>query len=171
MTWFVEIFSDKSDLARLVSILISAIVAILVVLLNQWILSRRARKELLIGKVEELFSASNEYIAACRDLLDTLQRNGLKNLDKSYEYSTETVYKLNGSISTMQMICGLYFRSEDFSPDDYHISRMPILEIAHRRKSLPAGEAFVAYQESKNHIENSKTQLDNLCKRLMKKYG
>ena len=66
MNWILEVFSDKSDQARLVAIVISAVVAILVVLLNQWFLSRRSRRELLIEKIEELFSASNEYVSVCR---------------------------------------------------------------------------------------------------------
>lgn len=171
MSWFFEIFTDKSDQARLVAILVSALVAIFVVLLNQWFLSRRAKRELLIEKIEELFSASNEYVSACRELMDDLARQGTNHPEKYYEFPKESVNKLNDSISKMQMICGLYFRAEDFSPDDYYIWRMPILEIAHKGKSLPEGEAHMAYEESRAHIVKSRENLNALCKKLMLKHG
>lgn len=171
MNWFFEIFSDKSDQARLVAILISAIVAILVVLLNQWFFSRRSKRELLIEKIEELFSASNEYVSACRELMDALAQQDIDHPERYYEYPSDSVNKLNDSITKMQMICGLYFRSEKFSPDDFYIWRMPILEIAHKGKSLPEGEGYMAYEDSKAHIRKSREQLDNLCKKLMRKHG
>ena len=171
MNWILEVFSDKSDQARLVAILISAVVAILVVLLNQWFLSRRSRRELLIEKIEELFSASNEYVSACRELMDSLIPQGSEQPDKYYEYPSISVNKLNDSITKLQMICGLYFREEKFSPEEFYIWRMPILEIAHKGKSLSEGEAHLAYEESKTHITKSREQLDELCKRLMKKHG
>lgn len=121
MNWFLEIFSDKSDQARLIAILISAVVAILVVLLNQWFLSRRSRRELLIEKIEELFSASNDYVSACRELMDSSIPQGSEQSDKYYEYPSISVNKLNDSITKMQMICGLYFREETFSPEEFYI--------------------------------------------------
>ncbi len=77
MNWIIEIFADKSDQAKLVAILISAVVAIFVVLLNQWFVSRRSKRELLIEKIEELFSASNEYVSACRELMEALSQQGI----------------------------------------------------------------------------------------------
>ena len=171
MSWIIEIFSDKSDQARLVAILISAVVAILVVLLNQWFVSQRSKRELLIEKIEELFSGSNEYVSACRELMDALDQQDIDHQARYYEYPGESVNKLNDSITKMQMICGLYFRSETFSPDDFYIWRMPILEIAHKGKSLPEGEGHMAYENSKIHIRKSREQLDDLCKRLMRKHG
>ncbi|WP_438957865.1 hypothetical protein, partial [Porticoccus sp.] len=58
-----------------------------------------------------------------------------------------------------------------FSPDEFYIWRMPILEIAHKGKFLPEGEGHIAYEDSKAHIRKSRDQLDDLCKRLMRKHG
>ena len=171
MNWIIEIFADKSDQARLVAILISAVVAIFVVLLNQWFVSRRSKRELLIEKIEELFSASNEYVSACRELMEALSQQGIDHPERYYEYPSESVNKLNDSITKMQMICGLYFRAEKFSPDDFYIWRMPILEIAHKEKYLPEGKGHMAYEDSKAHIRTSREKLDDLCKRLMRKHG
>lgn len=151
--------------------LISAAVAIFVVLLNQWFVSRRFRRRLLIEKIEELFSASNEYVSACRELMDSLAQQGVDNPEICYEYPVESVNKLSDSITRMQMICGLYFQTAKFSPDDFYIWRMPILEIAHKGKSLPEGERHMAYEDSSAHVINSRDQLDDLCKSLMRKHG
>ncbi|WP_299595634.1 hypothetical protein [uncultured Microbulbifer sp.] len=169
MSWIFEVFSEKSDQARLVAILISAVVAVMVVLLNQWFLSRRAKRELLIEKIEEIFTASNEYIASCRELLAAL--NNSNSQEEYYEYPEESVNKLNDSITKIQMICGLYFNSESFNAEDFRIWRMPILEIAHKGKILPEGETHMAYEDSKIHIHTSREKLDDLCKSLMRRYG
>jgi hypothetical protein len=171
LNWIIDIFSSKSDQARLVAILVSALVAILVVLLNQWFLSRRSKRELLIEKVEDLFSASNEYIAACRELMRSLSEPNLNSSDKPYEYPKGSLIKLNDSITKMQMICGLYFRSEKFSPESLHISNMPIFDIAYKVKTLQEGEGHIKSEQSREHIIKSRDKLDKLCKKLMKKYG
>lgn len=103
--------------------------------------------------------------------MNALAKHNANHPDKYYEYPVDSVHKLNDSVTRKQMICGLYFREERFSPDDYYIWRMPILEIAHKGKSLPEGEAYNAYQESLAHIKGSREQLDSLCKRLMQKRG
>ena len=56
MQWLSEIYGSTSDQARLVTTLIAAVIAIMVVFINQWFNSRRARKEKLIEKLEELYS-------------------------------------------------------------------------------------------------------------------
>jgi hypothetical protein len=166
-----EIFSDKSDQARLIAILISAGVAVCVVLLNQWFLSRRSKRDLLIKKIEELFEASNEYVAACRELMESLSEQRADLRQEYFSYPASAVNKLNDSITKMQMICGLYFRSDKFDPDKFYIWNMPILEIAHKGKMLPEGEAHMAHEDSRTHIRKSREELDELCKKLMRKHG
>jgi len=55
MNWLTEIFTSTSDQARLVTTLIAAVIAISVVLVNQWFNTRRARNSKLIEKVEEAY--------------------------------------------------------------------------------------------------------------------
>lgn len=52
-----SIFEATSDQARLVTTIIAAAIAVTVVILTQWLNSRRARKEKLIGKIEAIYSA------------------------------------------------------------------------------------------------------------------
>jgi hypothetical protein len=171
LNWLFEIFSEKSDQARLITILISAVVAVSVVLLNQWFLSRRSKRDLLIEKIEELFEASNEYVAACRELMDSLTEQSADLRQEYFNYPASAVNKLNDSITKMQMICGLYFRSEKFDHNKFYIWNMPVLEIAHKGKTLPEGEAHMAHEDSSAHIRKSREELDELCKKLMRKHG
>lgn len=160
-----------NDTSHMTTVLISAAVAIVVVLLNQWFLSRRAKKELMIKKVEELFSASTEYTAACRELMKSLNDKSLRTIHGYYDYPADAMNRLNDSITKMQMICGLYFRKEKFDPNDFYVSRMPIFRIEHKGLGLSEGEGYAAHKASEAHIRDSRVKLDNLCKSLMKKYG
>lgn len=155
MNWLFEVFSEKSDQARLISILISAVVAVCVVLLNQWFLSRRSKRDLLIEKIEELFEAANEYVSACRELMDSFSEESVNNKQEFFNYPASAVNKLNDSITKMQMICGLYFRSEKFDPNKFYIWNMPILEIVHKGKTLPEGEAYKTPEHISENLEKS----------------
>lgn len=55
MNWLFDIFSSTSDQARLVTTLIAAFIAIVVVLANQWFTSKRTRNLKLIEKIEETY--------------------------------------------------------------------------------------------------------------------
>lgn len=57
MQWLMGVFEASSDQARLVTTILAAIIAVSVVLLNQWFNTKRARKETLIKKIEEIYSA------------------------------------------------------------------------------------------------------------------
>ncbi len=56
MQWLTEIFNSSSDQARLVTTLIVAFIAFIIVFINQWFSSRRARKDKLIEKLEQMYS-------------------------------------------------------------------------------------------------------------------
>jgi hypothetical protein len=176
LNWIIDIFSDKSDQARLVTVVLSALVAVFVVLLNQWFNSRRSRRDLLIEKIEELFETSNEYIAACRELLDFLKapNTSVKHLHsgpQNQDLPKNSVNKLNDAVTKMEMICGLYFKSAKFDPKDYYISNMPVLEMMVKDKFVIEGRALVAFEESAAHVVESRKSLDKLCKDLMVKHG
>lgn len=171
LNWLYEIFEAKSDQARLIAILITAIIAILIVLLNQWFLSRRAKRELLTEKIEELYSASCEYVSSCKELMDSLKEHRVTQPKCYFDPQPEIINKISDSITKMQMICGLYFREEKFTPNEYYIFRMPIIGMEHKGTTHLEGEAYMAHQESLIHIVKSKDKLDELCKKLMKKHG
>jgi hypothetical protein len=53
LDWIPTIFESNSDKARLIAIVISSIVAVSILLLNQRLISGRERKKLLIEKIED----------------------------------------------------------------------------------------------------------------------
>ena len=55
--WIQEIFSSPSEQARLVTVLISVVLAISLVLLNQWFSRRKTKNDLTIEKLEKLASS------------------------------------------------------------------------------------------------------------------
>jgi hypothetical protein len=54
--WFNSAFGEPSEQAKLFTVVLSTIFAVVIVLLNQWFISRRARNELLINKAEEYYA-------------------------------------------------------------------------------------------------------------------
>jgi hypothetical protein len=169
LNWILEIFSDKSEQAKLIAILISSLVAISVVLLNQWFTSRRTKKDLLVEKIEELFSTSHDYIKACKELLEALSNPEYNT--PYYSYPKDSKIKFEDSLRKLEMICGLYFPKEGFSIEEFYMWRMPILEIAHKGKFLEEGEGTLILHDSWEHVRKSESYFGELCKKLMKKHG
>jgi len=166
-----NIFSEPSEQARLIAILISAIVAVLVVLLNQWIMTRRAKRELLIEKIEELYLASEKYIKCCTNLLIPIQGNITSSIITNYDYPQNLALELTESINKIQMICGLYFSSRIFKTEEFVIENMPLFRIIKKKIRASDGELLTAFEQSREHIEDSREKLFKLCNVLMKKYG
>ncbi|MFY8351484.1 hypothetical protein AAEU29_13170 [Pseudoalteromonas sp. SSM20] len=120
MSYLINIFSENSDQAKLVTTIIAAIIAVAVVLLNQWFNSRRSRKEKLIDKIEEMYAG----VIGLRELNRLiyieflkgyeLARKGnyasglLKDPDsKIADLSNEYSNKLHST----EMLAGLYFNT------------------------------------------------------------
>ena len=89
--WFQEIFQSSSDKARLISILISALVAIFVLLLNQWFTNRRERNKLISEKIEEMYLTSIDYTNSAHQMLKDLQLKKSQN-SAGYHDIDDVVY-------------------------------------------------------------------------------
>ena len=102
-SWFNSIFAQPAQKAQLVAILMSAIVAVFVLLLNQWFTSRRAQKELYISKIEELYSAICEYELLSYDFMSLLF-NGKVGEESTKEILNKTL----ASLQKIEMYTGLH---------------------------------------------------------------
>jgi hypothetical protein len=147
------------------------VVAISVVLLNQWFTTRRAKKDLLIEKIEELFSTSHDYIRACRELLEALNDPICNN--PYYVYPKDSKVKYEDSHRRLDIICGLYFPEEGFAMEEFYIWKLPILEIARKGKFLEDGEGAysIILSDSWEHVYRSEVYFGGLCKKLKKDHG
>ena len=171
MMWLFEIFSEKADQARLITILLSATVAVLIVLLNQWFISRRSKRELLIEKIEELYLASSHYIKVCTNILNSIAKHKNSEGNKDFNLSEELSIEITEAINRIEMICGLYFEEEKINSEDFYIHNMPIVDIVTKKKQIAEDVSWAAHEKSREHILVSREKLSNLCNKLMKKYG
>lgn len=109
MQWLTDIFSSTSDQARLVTTIFAAIIAVSVVLLNQWYGSRRARKEKLINKIEELYIEIRSIEEHQTNIDQAIFSNSLSD---SKNVNVDELFKnLNKSGSQASMLAMLYFNS------------------------------------------------------------
>jgi len=125
INFFAEIFEATGDQARLVTTLIAAVIAVVVVLANQWFNSRRARKEKIIEKIEEAFSITlsiqekaqaqhtkivtdfDEIQQNAFDAVNRLPGSSLEYKDVPHEYHLEIIRAGRNLV----MLSQLYFPS------------------------------------------------------------
>ncbi len=170
---------SQTTVIAVIAILTSAITAITVVFLTQWFLSCRAERELIIKKVEELFLASAEYAKCCTNLLIWVQENEPLWVQENEPHDSNAdsdilhllTLELTDSINKMDMICGLYFKGQSFSINEYLINNMPIIEMVKNKTNIPKDKWVNAFNDSKDHIGASRSKLHKLCKALMESYG
>lgn len=171
MSWFTEIFEANSDKARLIAILISAVLALIILLANQWFNNRRAKKELAIKKIEELYLASIEYTSACRDLLGDLTKKEFRNEHGDFNPDHEKLANIGELVRKMEMLSHLHFPSAEFHAGEYIVPVvMPIIEIAEKSKYLPEGEAHSIYEDSRDNITAAGKRLGDMCSQLMNEH-
>lgn len=171
MSWFAEIFEANSDKARLIAILISAAVAVIILLANQWFSNRRAKKELAIKKIEELYLTSIEYTNACRGLLGDLTKKEFTNEHGDFDPDQQKVAKIDELVRKMEMLSHLHFPSMEFKAGEFIVPVvMPIIEIVEKSKSLPEGEAHLIYEDSRDNITAAGKRLGEMCRQLMKEH-
>lgn len=169
--YVIELFSDKADQVRLVTFLLSALLAVTVLLINQWFTSRKARREYLIGKIEELSKLSIEYTELCSEILDDIRK---QDMDPSTDFPTVTVAHFNrvqSLIRQMELICGLYFPTSGFDSNNYRLWNMAILEHLEKGWYAEDGVTTCMWEDAKQHIIDSDAKLAVACSRLMKRYG
>jgi len=167
--WFQEVFQSSNDKARLISILITALVAILVLLLNQWFTNRRERKKLISEKIEEMYLTSIDYTNSAHQMLKDLQLQKFRRSNGYYDIDDVIYGNMNDSIRKMEMLCGLYFPEVLFDPADYSVKNMPVIDAATKgdlaRETVDGNELYL---KSRKHIDKAEKNLTSICKNLMK---
>jgi len=109
MSFLSEIFQSTGDQARLVTTLIAAIIAVVVVFLTQYFNANRAKKEKHIEKIEEMYSALIK--------MQTLSANLHNEIIKSFNMVEERrrLFDLNDEFVAVSeiayMLSSLYFTS------------------------------------------------------------
>lgn len=165
MDWLAGIFSEKQQQAQLVAMLFSVTVAVTVLFLNQWFLSRRARRDILIKKIEESYIAVEEYKRSAEAYMMRCF-SGNENIDEDMlDHLYEDVC-LN--INKVSMYFDLYFSDSKIDLDksdelmrsvfiNYHIERWNWGAFTNEKLSILGKEhAKYSYELSCNIQEMNK---------------
>jgi hypothetical protein len=165
--YIIELFSGKEDQVRLITFSLSALLAVAVLLINQVINTKRNRRDLLLGKIEDLYNFSIEYTDTCTEILDDiqLQKNDFPSVNK------EQRRKIKNILRKMEMICGLYFPDSCFETNDYRLWNMQVLKYLEKGKLAEEGELYCMWEDARQHIVNADAKLAAICSNLMKTHG
>lgn len=169
LDWFQNVFSTPSEQGRLFTALVSVLLAVFVLLLNQYFANKRERKKILMGKVEELYLTSLDYLEACDQLITDIQKSKFR-CEAGYYRNDEVAYaKMVNSVTKIEMLCDLYFPQVKFVAKDYSVTKMPLIWAANSGQ-LARGEVDgdTVLKESRDYISSSSNSLKILCGNLMK---
>jgi hypothetical protein len=164
VNWFFETFSSSVEQAKLFAIVLSAILAICLLLTNQWFIARKSKKELIISKIEELLTNVYAYERLTLDILSRLFNEGVIDqgtLDKMVE-SAEVSDKI-------EMLCALYFSKISF---DAEHTQSIVLNVFNQFDAVEMGndypkDKYASYQQSCLELKEILTPLKKSLKILM----
>ena len=177
MNWITEIFSSPSEQARLATTIIAAIIAVTIVLINQWFNSRRSKNEKIIEKIEEtyksiikleeiFFNIHNEIISNYQHFDEQkskspsaiFETNKAQNIENHIEQLNKEFY-INEA--TAFMLSGLYFPC---LKQDIKLLKNSYQELF---LAYITSESFGEYIDaSKEHIPPIEKSLKNIYKIL-----
>ncbi|MCG7868233.1 MAG: hypothetical protein JAY74_17950 [Candidatus Thiodiazotropha taylori] len=140
-----EIFSDTKDQARAITAIFVSVMALSAVFINQWFTSRRARKEKLVEKIEELHLL----------LLDAL--NMVRDKNSSIEELYSTIQRIN-------MLASLYFRDLVESSDNVIALSS---EMLNARNNKSYDEEFELGDALRSHLSAALVQTEILMSKHM----
>jgi hypothetical protein len=174
MQWITDIFEAQSDKARLVTTIIAAIIAISVVLINQWFNSRRARKDKLIEKTEEYFSClvhAQELISSFHAEIVTNFSDYRANKQSPYDaFNTEIEFR---NPDKLEVIHKEFFRIVGTA---YMLSSLYLPEIREstellKNQYLKLHVSFIDSESLGEYLESSKElggEIEKLIQEMFK---
>lgn len=165
--YLIELFSEKGDQVRLVTFMFSALLAVAVLLINQYINTKRSKRDLLLTKIEDLYKTSIEYSNTCTEILDDVQHQKNDYPSVSNEHRRE----IQNILRKMEMLCGLYFPESGFNTNDYRLWNMQVLECLEKGKDVEEGEIHCMWGDARQHIVDADAKLAVICSHLMKLHG
>ncbi len=159
MEFILELLSEKEEQVKLAGIIISATIAIAVVLLNHIFTIRRSTKEKKVEKIEKLYISAKRYSSDCYKVLSLLPSHFRENPDKAFSPPRDLINSVSESIMEIEMIIQLYFPTINIDVDRLNLFNLAIFkedEFAESRQELSA-----------NQIKNNYQYLTEICSNLM----
>jgi hypothetical protein len=108
--WIALAFEGPKEQAHLITIVISTVVALSIVLLNQSFINRRAKNERIIIKIEELTNAIHTIMSS------SLAAGKSFLLERVTD--EENIAKFEASQAEIEKLCALYFRKTPISTEN-----------------------------------------------------
>lgn len=165
--WMSDVFADNSDKARLVAVLVTGLIAVFVLLVNQYFAVRKSRKELLIKKIEEAYQAAMVYERSARSLLKAINRGG-RDENGNFALDPSLIEAMNDEVEKLEMLMGLYFPKVKFNKEQYYAGpTLPVMEIAIKEKRVTEDEALEAAHRTRDNISANVVALKKVCAVLM----
>ena len=113
MEWFLAIFENVSDRAKFFAIFISSLVAITVVLLNNYFSRKSAQRSLDIDKLEELYQGLINFRTKSRRFIRKLYTK-----EKESEELRKLMRDAIDSLEPLEVIATLHFRNIEFDSEE-----------------------------------------------------
>ena len=163
--WLKLTFAPPSEQAQLFSIVVSTILAIGLLLLNQWFNGLKSKHDLRISKIEELLIGVYSYERECLDIL-----SGLFNSHRIQQSTLDKMAKSVELADRIEMLCALYFHNVLFKSE----STQKILLKVHQQfdadeteNNYPKSE-YLTYKECTRELRSVINPLKAECRNLMK---
>jgi len=181
--YLANIFSEQSDQARLVTTLIAAVIAVAVVLLNQWFNSKRARKDKIIEKIEETFSSMllmQEAISSLHNEIITNyhkypnEKSGVRRgaymptIADEYDNAHPIHQEALREGERLIMLSKLYF--SDIASPIHKINQMYQEIYTGFTSSKDLGDYLSVYKEYKEEVDSEFEKLSSSLSKIMKIY-
>ncbi|NOH56317.1 hypothetical protein F0266_25755 [Vibrio coralliilyticus] len=165
--WFRETFETAAQQATLFSIVVSTLLAVSLLLLNQWYSTRKDNRNLRVVKLEEFATAIYSYERLCFDMLSRLYNHPPTDqltIDKMVE-SVELSDKI-------EMLSALYFPSIPFDPSS---TQSIVYKVHHQFDSVELNrqidpKTFVSYGDATKEVKGVLAALKSSVKLEIKKY-
>ncbi|CAH7024493.1 conserved hypothetical protein [Vibrio chagasii] len=165
--WFIKTFETAAQQATLFSIAVSTILAVSLLLLNQWFSSRKDKINLRVAKLEDFAATIYSYERLCFDILSRLYQqppSDQATIDKMVE-SVELSDKI-------EMLSSLYFPNIPFeSKSTQEIIckvqyQFDILELNNKSDH----RSYISYEDSTGVVKEVLSELKGLVRLEMAKY-
>ena len=124
--WFEGVFSTSDQKVQLIAIISSTLIAIFVLLVNQWLVRRTARNELMLSKYELAYNHTVQLNAVMVKVCSSDQNITPDKVQGLELLLVTHAQELNG-------LCALYFPNINFDIELVNT----LLESMHLNKALP----------------------------------
>jgi hypothetical protein len=165
LSWFIEMFTDVSDRARFFAIVISSIVAVSVVLLNQYFNRVSARRTLNIEKIESIYQSLVAFRNASYVYIHRLYTKEESTDELGILYQTAVDH-----IKDAEVITTLHFPNIQINSLDIHKVLMEKYNALIPSRYKGGDDWYEQTLRDIEHIKSIFNPIEKQCKNEMLKY-